>query len=134
MYQNQANVVTINCDFYLTRLCVIDFNGTFSTSTMPSLNIDVQIDKYLSIEKALMENLQLMNTTTGAAAALAAEVANVNAQVADSGIVVNGSRPGVFPTRYSGAQSVQPADTKGNDFLAPAGKSLQPWRTKGNNY
>lgn len=86
MYQQQSNIVTMSgLDLYISRDSVIRFEGAFSEATKPSLNIDVTIDKYISVEKSLLENMQQLNTAAGAAenlenvAANAANVLNPNA-------------------------------------------------------
>lgn len=131
MYQNQSNIVTLNCDIYLCRESIIVFNCAMSESTAPSLAIDVTFDKYLSLEKALVENYQILTTTTGMAAAINEEVANINAQVAQkSPVMVEATA-----TPFTGAQSVQPAATKGNNFMGGSPyQSVQPLFTRGNNY
>lgn len=91
MYQNQSDIITIDCDAYLCRNSYIQFNAAFSTATAPTLNVDVKIDAYLSLEKAIIDNLRILGTASGAAAAIqnvSAEsdaVSNVN-EVADSAI------------------------------------------------
>lgn len=50
-------------------------------STAKDLYVDVTFDKYLSLEKALYENLQLLATPAGQVAAAAEAVNEVNTQV-----------------------------------------------------
>lgn len=86
MYQQQDNIVTITgLDVYIGRMSIIRFEGAFSESATPTLNIDVTIDRYISVEKALAENIENLNTATGA--------------VKDLENVVNASAARVSPDR-----------------------------------
>lgn len=70
-YQYQDGVITMDdADVILTRNCNIKFNCSFSVydsdqsvgvqNPENQLFIDLTIDKYLSLEKALVENLKIM--------------------------------------------------------------------------
>lgn len=66
MYQQQANIVTINTvDLYIGRDSIIRFAGAFEEGSSQTLNIDLTIDRYISVERALVQNLQLLSTTSG---------------------------------------------------------------------
>lgn len=86
MYQNQASIITVNVDAYISRNCIVEFGGQFavqaSQTVASKLYVDVTFDKYLSLEKALYENLQLLATPAGQVSAAADAVNEVNTQVA----------------------------------------------------
>lgn len=91
MYQNQSDMVTVDCDMYLGRNSFLEFNAAFSEATAPTLNIDVKIDCYLSLEKSIYENLLILSTASGQAAAIQNATADQEAimepsMVADSAI------------------------------------------------
>lgn len=119
MYQNQTDIITIDCDAYLCRNSYLQFTAAFSTNVQPTLNIDVRIDAYLSLEKAIIDNLRLLGTASGAAAAIqnvSAEsdaVANVD-EVADSAIQAINKKPlQSMAQKYGKANSI-PTWDKGN--------------------
>lgn len=119
MYQNQGDIVTIDCDAYLCRNSYIQFNSAFSTAAAPTLNVDVKIDAYLSLEKAIIDNLRLLGTASGAAAAIqnvSAEsdaVANVD-EVADSAIQAINKKPIQSIAQKYGQVNRVPTWDKGN--------------------
>lgn len=122
MYQNQANIVTLDCDVYICRESIIIFNADFNEASATPLAIDVTFDKYLSVEKALVENYQLLVTETGLQSAISAEIEQINAKTSDliakplvtqAPVVVQGS---ASPWRAVIGGSRQPAVTKGNNF------------------
>ena len=87
-YQYQNDIITIdNLDMYIGRDSVIRFEGSFvhnwpqgATSTDIPCFIDLTIDRYISLEKALVENIKLLSTATGQADAINQEVAKAEAQ------------------------------------------------------
>lgn len=82
MYQNQSSIITVSVDAFISRNCIIEFGGQFANlSTAKDLYVDVTFDKYLSLEKALYENLQLLATPAGQVSAAAEAVNEVNTQV-----------------------------------------------------
>ena len=94
MYQQQDNIVTITgLDVYIGRMSIIRFEGTFAESATPTLNIDVTIDRYISVEKALAENIENLSTATGA--------------VKDLENVVNASAARVSPDRIKSPATEQ---------------------------
>lgn len=118
MYQNQANIVTLDCDIILARESVIIFNtGAIASAANNALNIDMTFDKYLSVEKALHENLQLLATESGQANAIAQEVQQINTIAAAKVPVLQEAQvipiSGADNTGAAAAVSVQPARTKG---------------------
>jgi len=120
MYQNQNNIVTLDCDIYLCRESIVVFNASFTSASAVPLFIDITFDKYLSVEKALVENYQLLVTDAGLASAINAEIEQVNAKTAD--IV---KRPAVMqPTMM--AANISP-------WRPVIGGSAQPRLTKGDN-
>lgn len=79
MYQNQSNIITVDCDLYICRNSIITFNASFSEASAPTLAVDIKIDAYLSLEKAFVENLRLLDTATGQEALLSAGAAALQA-------------------------------------------------------
>lgn len=118
MYQNQGNIVTITTDFFLSRDSVVRFNGTFAEAANAPLSIDVTIDKYLSLEKALVENYQLLQTTAGAINAVQQEIATINTVAAEKLPVMTTQMQAVAAPNSgtTASASVQPAVTRGNNF------------------
>lgn len=123
MYQNQGNIVTIDCDFFLCRESVIVFNvGSIASSTQYNLNIDFTFDKYISLEKALVENYQLLQTTSGAINAVEQEISTINTVAAEKLPILTQAPAGLIQAdrignnSNVGAVSVQPARTRGNNF------------------
>lgn len=81
MYQNQSNIVTLDCDFYVARNSILRVDSSFNENAEPTLAFDMTFDKYLSVEKALVENYELLQTADGMANAIQSEIAAVNAKV-----------------------------------------------------
>lgn len=82
MYQNQSSIITVAVDAFISRNCIIEFGGQFANlSTPKDLYVDVTFDKYLSLEKALYENLNLLATPAGQLSAASEAVNEVNTQV-----------------------------------------------------
>lgn len=82
MYQNQSSIITVSVDAFISRNCIIEFGGQFANpSAAKDLYVDVTFDKYLSLEKSLYENLQLLATPAGQVAAATEAVNEVNTQV-----------------------------------------------------
>lgn len=87
-YQYQNDIITIdNLDMYIGRDSIIRFEGNFvhnwpqgATSTDIPCFMDLTIDRYISLEKALVENIKLLSTATGQADAINQEVAKAEAQ------------------------------------------------------
>jgi len=117
MYQNQSQIVTLDCDFYLSRTSIIRVDSSFDeNSVVPALAMDFSFDKYLSLEKALNENYQLLQTDAGAANAIAQEVQQINTVAASKLPMLQEAKliPVQDNTASGGAAgSVQPAKTKG---------------------
>lgn len=66
MYQQQNNIVTMNnVDLFISRDSVIRFAGAFNENSQIVLNLDVTIDRYISVERSLYENCRLLNTMSG---------------------------------------------------------------------
>ena len=140
MYQNQSNIVTLDCDFYITRSSVLRVDSSHSqlvTSQSPySLDMDFTFDKYLSLEKALVENYELLTTQAGMAAAISEEVAAVNAKTNDVAglqtmqVVARGPAVKVWTPVFGTPASRQPQTTKG---YVSALVSVQPRYTRGEN-
>lgn len=126
MYQNQSNIVTINCDVYLCRQSIMEFNAVFAEANPQMLYIDITFDKYLSLEKALIENYQILTTSVGMENAISEEIANINAQASE--------KSPVLASMTTANISMQPAATKGNNFNGSPYVSVQPIFSKGNNY
>lgn len=123
MYQNQASIITVNVDTYISRNCIVEFGGQFSVpstqATASRLYVDVTFDKYLSLEKALYENLQLLATPAGQVSAAAEAVNEVNTQVATA--VGTAFR---MPNNESTANIMRDAIRAGG---TPANVALQQW-------
>ncbi len=62
--QFQSGVITVSCDLILSRMSIINFGGVTVTAN-DFLDMDLTIDAYLSLEKALIDNLLLLQTSTG---------------------------------------------------------------------
>lgn len=120
MYQNQNNMVTINgLDILVGRQSVIQFDAAFSTATQPSLSVDVTIDKYISLEKALYMNMQQLATAGGAAENLANEVENAQNIISPNKIqglqqVANLDQMTVTPINLSAVPQLKPFNSRGN--------------------
>lgn len=83
MYQNQASIITVQVDAFFARNSIVEFGGQFANAgTAKRLYVDCTFDRYLSLEKALYENLQLLATPAGQVAAASEAVTEVNNQVA----------------------------------------------------
>ena len=126
MYQNQSTIVTLDCDFYLTRTSIIRVDSSFDeNSVVPALAMDFTFDKYLSLEKALVENYQLLQTNAGIENAIVEEVNTINAKTQD-----------VIPATPAQPASMPVIQTQG--FVASPWRrtigSNQPVTVKGNNY
>lgn len=125
MYQNQSNIITLDVDFFITRCSILRVDSNWAGGAMHTLTMDMSFDKYLSLEKAMVENYQLLQTTAGVDAAIIEEVENIGAKTNDAAAVI---------------QSVQPAGLVQAQVLSPWRKvigsstSTQPARTKGNNF
>lgn len=87
-YQYQNDIITMDgLDVYIGRDSIIRFEGAFS-HTLPQGTMvtdipcfmDLTIDRYISLEKALVENIKLLSTATGQADAINQEVAKAEAQ------------------------------------------------------
>lgn len=78
MYQNQASIITLNCDFFIARNSILRVDSSFNLATAPTLAFDMTFDKYLSLEKAMVENYQLLQTTEGMISAVESEIQQIN--------------------------------------------------------
>ena len=95
-YQYQNDIITLeDLDFYLGRDSIIRFVSSFSrvnwqtgdagsaaeyfVKSSAPLYIDITIDRYISLEKGLYENVRLLTTATGQVSAITQEVAKVEA-------------------------------------------------------
>lgn len=96
-YQYQNNIITIDdLDLYIGRDSIIRFEGSFShtlpvgtfDSDLPCY-MDLTIDRYISLEKALVENIKLLATATGQADAITQEVAKAEAVSAPNTLTLN---------------------------------------------
>lgn len=121
MYQQQANIVTINTvDLYIGRDSIIRFDGAFTENAQQVLNIDVTIDRYISVERALVQNLQLLDTQSGqvmlAAQVLNAEAAKTSPDVITSKAVDEVSKVTMPVTTAAGwyANNVKGFNSRGN--------------------
>lgn len=123
MYQNQSNIVTLNCDFYIARNSVLRVDTAFNIKNdgknEPSLVMDMSFDKYLSLEKALVENYELLTTVAGQENAISQELATVAAKV-----------PAVAETMVQGPSAQLNVGTNWKPLFG----SIQPNVTKGNNF
>lgn len=122
MYQNQNNIVTIDTDFYICRNSIIRNDVICSvptTNLAPALTIDFSFDKYLSLEKALKENYELLQTDAGVQNAVAQEVQQINTIAAAKMPILQGAEMVATPANLTdkAAPSVQPAKTKGNFWI-----------------
>lgn len=81
MYQNQNTIVTLDCDFFISRNSIIRVDSTFSDGGIHSLSFDMTFDKYMSLEKAMVENYTLLQTSAGLQNAIESEIANINAKM-----------------------------------------------------
>lgn len=125
MYQNQSNIVTLNCDVYLCRESIVEFSVAFSEATDQTLYLDITFDKYLSLEKALIENYQILTTSVGLENAINEEIASINAQAAEKSPVLAQMVP------MANGGSVQPAAAKGNNFGGSPYVSVDPLFSRG---
>lgn len=120
MYQQQPNIVTINkVDLYIGRDSIIRFEGAFNENSQTILNIDITIDRYISVERALVQNLQLLGTTSGqvmyAAQVLNAEAAKTAPEAVTSKVVDEVSKVSVPANAVSYFnQNVKGWNSKGN--------------------
>lgn len=120
MYQNQSNIVTIGgLDVFISRDSVIEFGGSFSEANAPTLNIDITIDKYLSLEKSLYENMQQLSTATGQMQDFSNVAENAAARLNPSVIqaTVNSDEIAANAARTLGAsilQNVKGTNSRGN--------------------
>lgn len=78
MYQNQASIITLNCDFFIARNSVLRVDSAFNLAAAPTLAFDMTFDKYLSLEKAMVENYSLLQTTEGMISAVESEIQQIN--------------------------------------------------------
>lgn len=120
MYQNQSSIITVSVDAFISRNCIIEFGGQFANlNNAKDLYVDVTFDKYLSLEKALYENLQLLATPAGQVSAAAEAVKEVNTQVATA--VGTAFR---MPNNESTANVMRDAIRAGG---TPTNVTLQKW-------
>lgn len=83
MYQNQNTIVTLDCDFFIARNSILRVDSSFNNATAYSLYFDMTFDKYMSLEKAMVENYTLLQTSAGLQNAIESEIANINAKMPD---------------------------------------------------
>lgn len=126
MYQNQSNIVTLDVDFFITRTSILRVDSAFNeTETTPALSMDFTFDKYLSLEKAFVENYELLQTNAGIEGAIVEEVERINATTQQVATVVDKlptttTAATIVPLtpwrKVIGGGSSQPATAKGNNF------------------
>lgn len=100
MYQQQSNIVTMNnVDVYIGRNSIIRFAGAFDRATAQVLNIDITIDKYISVERALVQNLQLLATASGQVVKAIEDINEANAVINPNSVSINAANQaqGVIP-------------------------------------
>lgn len=120
MYQQQNNIVTMNnVNLYVGRDSILRFEGAFSEASEVILNIDITIDRYLSIERALVENNRMLTTVSGQVVKAVNEVEQAAAE-ADPETVTNSaavqlSRINVGGWIANGGGSTPTVGTKGLD-------------------
>lgn len=112
-YQYQNDIITIECDLFISRSSKIHFNGAFDETTAPALYIDAAIDKYISLEKGLVENVTLLKTDAGLndliSGVVNVEVAKAEqnpfaAQAAEQGLITyNPNKVDISKVPYKGA-------------------------------
>lgn len=84
MYQNQASIITLDCDFFISRSSILRVDSSFNLAAAPTLAFDMTFDKYLSLEKAMVENYELLQTSAGLQSAIDSEIATVNAKLPET--------------------------------------------------
>lgn len=123
MYQNQSNIVTLSCDFYIARNSILKVDTVLNLKddgkNEPALMMDMSFDKYLSLEKALVENYELLTTIAGQENAISQELATVAAKV-----------PAVAETMVQGPAAQLNVGTNWKPLFG----SIQPSVAKGNNF
>lgn len=86
MYQNQNTIVTLDCDFFIARNSILRVDSSFSDGMIHTLAMDMTFDKFLSLEKAMVENYELLQTSAGLQSAIDSEIATVNAKLPETQI------------------------------------------------
>lgn len=74
--QQQSQIVTIDCDIYISRNSYFSFIGGGGSGT--TMRLDLSIDYHISLEKALQENIIIANNSKYAEETITSEEALTN--------------------------------------------------------